>query len=227
MACPLCHSRKPRRRCPALRETICPVCCGTKRLVEIACPRECPYLAGADAHPPAAVRRQRQRDFEFAASLVHRVSDGAYALILRLQDLVARYRPTTIPALTDPDVAEACATLAATLETSVKGIIYEHQAQSLPAQRLAAELRAAVQALSKGQPASAVERDAAQALRRMEAGAKSAAAALGGGPHAYLDFVDRLPRELAASGGEGEGRPGPPAVGPDSGPGARSPLILP
>jgi hypothetical protein len=227
MACPLCRTRKPRRRCPALGETICPVCCGTKRLVEIACPRDCPYLAGAEAHPPAAVRRQRQRDFEFAASLVHQVTDGAYALILSLQDLVARYRPTAIPALTDPDVAEACATLAATLETSAKGIIYEHQARSLPAQRLAAELRGAVEGLSRGQPASAVERDAAQALRRMEAGAKSAAAALGGSPHAYLDFLDRLPRELAATAGEAEGAAPARAAGPDSGPGARSSLILP
>lgn len=206
---------------------ICPVCCGTKRLVEIACPPECPYLAGAQVHPPAAVRRQRHRDFEFAASLVHQVTDGAYRLILLLQDVVARYRPTTIPALTDPDVAEACATLAATLETSAKGIIYEHQAQSLPAQRLAAELRAAVEGLAKGQPGSAVERDAALALRRMETGAKSAAAALGGSPHAYLDFLDRLPRELAAAGREGERSPGSAAPGPASGPGERSALILP
>lgn len=223
MSCPLCRSRKPRRRCPALGQAICPVCCGTKRKVEIACPVDCPYLASADAHPPAAVRKQRQRDFEFAASLVHRLTDGAYALLLTLQDAVARYRPTTIPALQDPDVAEACGALASTLETSAKGIIYEHQAQSLPAQRVVGELRAVVAAAAARRPGG-LERDATEALRRMERGAKTAAAAFGPGATAYLDFLDRLPRELAAA------APADGGGGPEAGAGttpAGSGLILP
>ena len=36
------------------------MCCGTKRLTEIACPSDCVYLAAAREHPPAvAVRRQK------------------------------------------------------------------------------------------------------------------------------------------------------------------------
>jgi hypothetical protein len=222
MACPLCGTRKPRRHCPALGKAICPVCCGTKRRVEVACPGDCPYLAAADAHPPAVVRRQRQRDFEFAATLVHRVPEGAYSLIMALQDVVARYRPSAIPGLRDADVAEACGTLAATLETSAKGIIYEHQAHSLPAQRLAAELRAVVEA-ARG--TLAVERDAAVALRRMETASRTAAAALGGSSTAYLDFIDRLPRELAAASPSGESPATGGAAAPVGGDGPR--LILP
>jgi hypothetical protein len=222
MACPLCSTRKPRRHCPALGTPICPVCCGTKRRVEVACPDGCPYLAAADVHPPAAVRKQRQRDLEFAARLVHRVSDGAYSLVLVLQDVVARYRPLAIPALRDGDVAEACGALAATLETSAKGIIYEHQPQSLPAQRLAGELRAALQAAGG---TSSAERDAAVALRRMEGAARSAAATLAGRDSAYLDFIDRLPRELAAAAPPGETVPPSGAEGSRPGDGPR--LIIP
>ena len=62
MVCPVCGQRKARRECPALRQTICTVCCATKRLVEINCPSECPHLASAREHPAAAVRRRQERD---------------------------------------------------------------------------------------------------------------------------------------------------------------------
>ena len=47
MLCPLCGKRNARRACPALGHLICAVCCGTKRLTEIACPSDCGYLATA------------------------------------------------------------------------------------------------------------------------------------------------------------------------------------
>jgi hypothetical protein len=61
--CPLCGVRRARRGCPALGKQICAVCCGTKRLVEIQCPSDCPWLASAREHPPAVAVRQQQRDF--------------------------------------------------------------------------------------------------------------------------------------------------------------------
>lgn len=42
--CVSCGKRKGKRSCPALAGLICPRCCGTKRIVEIACPPTCPYL---------------------------------------------------------------------------------------------------------------------------------------------------------------------------------------
>ena len=62
--CSLCGRRRGRRACPALGESICAACCGTKRLVEISCPPECSYLRSSQAHPPAAVQRQRERDLQ-------------------------------------------------------------------------------------------------------------------------------------------------------------------
>ena len=44
MKCLLCESRKGKRFCPAKAGQICPVCCGTKREVEIDCPSDCVYL---------------------------------------------------------------------------------------------------------------------------------------------------------------------------------------
>src|SRR5262249_11210358 len=62
VVCPLCGTRKARRGCPAVGQQICPVCCGTKRLVEIACPGDCPWLASAREHPPAVAVRRHQRE---------------------------------------------------------------------------------------------------------------------------------------------------------------------
>ena len=40
MACPLCQKRNEKRPCPGIGRSICSVCCGTKRLVEIANPTQ-------------------------------------------------------------------------------------------------------------------------------------------------------------------------------------------
>ncbi len=44
--CPRCLSRKGKRYCPALRTSICPLCCAEERLKTIACPSDCEHLAG-------------------------------------------------------------------------------------------------------------------------------------------------------------------------------------
>ena len=44
--CPRCLNRKGKRSCPALGVEICPQCCAEGRLHTIACPRDCPHLAG-------------------------------------------------------------------------------------------------------------------------------------------------------------------------------------
>lgn len=42
--CIYCHARKGKRPCPALSGSICSQCCGTHRLVNIACHTDCVYL---------------------------------------------------------------------------------------------------------------------------------------------------------------------------------------
>jgi len=42
--CIYCHARKGKRPCPALSGSICSQCCGTHRVVDIACHTDCVYL---------------------------------------------------------------------------------------------------------------------------------------------------------------------------------------
>jgi hypothetical protein len=203
MSCPTCETRKPRRSCPALGAKICPVCCGTKRVVEIACPADCVYLASSRTHPPAQLARRRERDLRFVAGFVGRLPERALHLLFVLQDGIARHAETTIPSMADGDVAEAAATLAATYETAARGIIFEHQARSVPAQRLARSLHELIEAVKKrAGGTSSVDHDAALALRRIEQAARTAHQALGaasGG--AYLELLQRLPGAMSAEAG--------------------------
>lgn len=155
---------------------MCPVCCATKRLTEIACPPDCGYLSAARAHPAAVVQRQQDRDLAYLLPKIADLSETQYQLFMFLQAIVLQRAAAMMPAPLDADVADAAGTVAATLETANKGIIYEHQAASLPAQRLAAELRRGVADLAEraGSSASRLERDSAAALRRLERAARDA-----------------------------------------------------
>lgn len=195
--CPLCGVRKARRECPALGRMICAVCCGTKRLVEIPCPDSCPYLASAREHPAAVVQRRQERDFRFFLPLVSDLTEPQARLVLVFQAVTLRYAAGAVPALLDQDVADAAEAVAATLETARKGVIYEHQAASIPAQRLSAELRAALASLAPEPSQTArVERDGAVALRRIEQAARTAATALAGDePPIFINLARRLAPE--------------------------------
>jgi hypothetical protein len=50
LSCPVCHTRKEKRYCPALHDRICSQCCGTEREVMLDCPSECLYLRQAREH---------------------------------------------------------------------------------------------------------------------------------------------------------------------------------
>jgi hypothetical protein len=205
--CPACAERKPKRSCPALGQTICTVCCATKRLVEIRCPADCVYLSSARSHPAAVVQRRQERDLGFLLPLVSDLTETQYRLVVLFQSIVVKHADSAIPAIEDADVSEAAAAVASTLETAGKGIIYEHQASSVPAQRLATELRRVVDDLIRQNSSqqSRVERDSAAALRRVERGAHSAAAALGGDEIPV--YVKLLTRVLG-------GAPGPDSQAP-------------
>lgn len=193
--CPVCRERKPKRSCPALGQTICTVCCATKRQVEIACPLDCPYLSSARSHPPAVVQRRQERDLTFMLPLISDLTETQYRLTLLFQSVVVRHAEGAVPALLDVDIAEATAALAATLETAGKGIIYEHHAVSVPAQHLTAALRSTFAELvaQNTTQQGRIERESAVALRRIERGARTAAQALAGDdPPVYLGLLQRM-----------------------------------
>jgi hypothetical protein len=180
MTCPLCGSRKAKRACPALGRSICTVCCGTKRLAEIRCPDDCSYLSSSRTHPAAVVQRRQEKDLRFLLPLIADLAEPQYRLMLFLQSVVLKHSAAAVPSLLDEDVAAAANAVAATLETAGKGIIYQHQATSLPAQHLVTSIEAALRELTAnaGSHAAALERDAAVALRRIGTAAEQAAKAL-------------------------------------------------
>jgi hypothetical protein len=193
--CPLCGTRKSKRFCPALDRHICAVCCGTKRVTEINCPTTCGYLSSSRAHPPAIVQRRQERDLRFLLPLISELSEPQYRLLLFFQGITLEHSASALPSLLDSEVAEAASTVAATLETAGKGIIYQHRATSAPAQRLAGTIEEALRRLTAGAGArqQAIERDAAVALRQLSRAATEAGRALAGDEApVYLKLLGRI-----------------------------------
>jgi hypothetical protein len=157
------------------------------------------------------VQRQRERDVPFLLAVVDGLSRPQIALLSHLNMQVRRYRPTALPALVDADIREAAAAMASTLETTARGILYEHQTQSLPAQRVLAlfkDIQREVESRGSAPPALV-----GKVFRRLELAARDAATQVGGGETAFLDFLDRVAAG-AVQGGDGE--PGaPPANEPE------------
>jgi hypothetical protein len=195
MVCPLCQQRQSRRACPALGREICAVCCGTRRQVEIACPADCGYLAASQAHPPALVRKQQERDVGFLMAVREGLSARESDLFWVILTFLAGMRTDPLVRLADEDLAEAAGALAATYETANRGLIYEHRTQSLASQRLLTELKTFLAALvqeSDAAAARAVERDAAVVLRHVEKGAREVGRIADEGPATALGIIARV-----------------------------------
>ena len=133
-------------------------------------------------------------------------------LFFLLTASIGRYRSEGLQRTLDRDVADASAAQAATYETAHRGVIYEHQPDSLPGQRLQQQMKVWLKELAE-RGGRALERDAAVVLRKIEAGAKAAGSALGGGDTAYLDLLARVVGQAqkgandAAGGSEHKGPP--------------------
>jgi hypothetical protein len=166
------------------------VCCGTKRLTEIQCPDDCVYLTSAREHPAAIVKRQQEHDVALLLPSLHGLTERQHQLFFLFQSLIARHTPEGFSRLLDDDVAEAAAAVAATLETAARGVIYEHTAASLPAQRLAVEMKAMLADMQK-QGVRVYEREAAIVLRAIEKGARETRNAEPGDA-SYLTLMARL-----------------------------------
>lgn len=191
MACPLCQKRPTKRFCPARREEICPVCCATKRLVEISCPEDCRYLDAAQKHPAAVVKRQIDRDLTQLMLSVGRLSEQQLQLFFLLQSMVLSYKPEGVSRLTDTDVAMAADALAASLESSSKGVIFDEALASVPAEALRKTVKPVLEEITKNGGARA-EREVAHVLRAIGRGARHEGGLIPDGETSYLELVGRV-----------------------------------
>jgi hypothetical protein len=174
------------------------VCCGTKRIVELACPATCVYLEHAHRHPAAAVKRQQEADLVVLMSALGRISEAQLQLFFLLQTTILRFKPEGFARITDADVAEAAGALASTLETAERGVLYDHQASSVVAEALRRELKALVDRVGRG-GGSRFEREVAQVLRGIERGARHETLGPGAGGVDYLSVVARVLEERPPS----------------------------
>ena len=193
MTCPLCRVRKAKRSCPGIGAQICTVCCGTKRLVEIACPSSCVYLATAQRHPAAMVKRQQEQDVAVLMGALGPLSEPQLQLFFVIQAFIARFKPDGAR-LTDADVADAAGALAASFETASRGVLYEQTVQSPAAEALRREIKTMLAQLA-GEAGTRFEREIALVLRGIERGARHEASGIGTGPVDYLTLVARIIQE--------------------------------
>jgi len=119
------------------------------------------------------------------------LSEGQQRLMFLSLTLIHRFRGDGLEAARDVDVADAAGSLASTYETESKGLIYEHRAGSLPAQRIAGELRTVFDQLGRERP-SAFVRDAAAVLRRLEQSARDAEKTAPADPFFFLNLAGRV-----------------------------------
>lgn len=117
---------------------------------------------------------------------LRRLTERQYQLFFLFHTLIARHTPEALARLIDSDVAEAAAAVASTLETAARGVIYEHAAPTLPAQRLAQEMTTMLKEM-RDSGARVFDREAAIVLRAIEEGARESTEATG-----YLERMGRL-----------------------------------
>ncbi len=125
--CELCDKRKPKRYCPAKRTSICPVCCGEKRGVEINCPLDCQYYVEGQKQHQQKIMQQRIKK-EGTRSYVRKAELYKHnpELFAQLEKgFVAIFRADKT--LTNKDLVSGLYLAYKTLETEKKGIIYQHQ----------------------------------------------------------------------------------------------------
>ena len=195
--CPLCGVRRARRGCPALDKQICAVCCGTKRLVQIQCPSDCTWLASAREHPPAVAVRRRQHDVGVLVHAMRDFNERQSQIFFLIATFLLRYAPLDLHGLVDDDVVEAATALASTFETAARGVIYEHRPASLPAERLATELKQMLAEAGKQSPSS-FDRDAGAVLRRLAEAVGDLRDAGNADARAFLDLLGRvLPKDAS------------------------------
>ena len=160
--------------------------------MEIRCPTDCVYLTTARTHPPAAVQKQQQYDIQVLAPALSSLTERQTQLFFLIGSALLRHRVAeSLQRTLDDDVAAAGASLAATYETAGRGVIYEHQPDGLPAQRLAQALKAALRELIE-RGGRSIERDLAVVMRRIEKGARETRAATQAGDTAFLDLLSRV-----------------------------------
>ena len=129
---------------------------------------------------------------------IAQLTERQYQLFFLFHTVIAGHTPDGLSRLTDDDVADAAGTFAATIETAARGVLYEHTPESSCARQLGASMKQLLADVEQklGKP---LQRDAVPVLRSIERGAREARQTADGGETAYLQVMQRLLQQSAAS----------------------------
>jgi hypothetical protein len=194
--CPLCRARRGKRLCPAKGEEICAHCCGTRRRVEIRCPDDCVYLAGAHAGGWEGRETERRRDARRLAPFVQDLSEEQAYHLFRVLRAVTDLRQRGV-VTDDRRLDAALSTLHKTFETRAKGVLYEHPAEDLRAQPIIAELGEVLSSGDENGLGAPSDGDQLAIVAALHA-CVVAVIAEGGEPATFLDTAERLAAEMGA-----------------------------
>jgi len=145
------------------------------------------------------VKRQQERDVALLLPSIRHLNERQYQLFFLFHTAIARHVPQGFSRLVDDDIEQAAGAVAATLETAARGVIYEHAAASLPAQRLATELTALLGQIRE-QGGTVSDAEGAIALRAIEQGARDAKKTGDGTDASYAALIARLLQVRRAQG---------------------------
>jgi hypothetical protein len=149
------------------------------------------YLAAAREHPPAIAVRRQKHDVETLVRYMRDFNEPQSQLFFLIATFLLQYQPPELSPLVDEDVAEGMEALAATFETAARGVIYDHRAASLPAERLASGLKPILTEAGRT-GGSAFQRDASVVLRRLATAAREGTPETAGNRRAFLDLIGRM-----------------------------------
>jgi hypothetical protein len=140
MKCAVCDKRKAKRPCPAKNSSICPLCCGEKRVLELDCPETCRYLREGREHESAEFGRRLRSLDPVRQEKSRRVLSENQDVVAHLEYTIAQQRLQSRH-LEDADVSKAVDILLEAYRTEDKGILYERNCDDLRAEPIRMELR--------------------------------------------------------------------------------------
>lgn len=139
VTCAICHIRKPKRECPAVRGEICTICCGREREESVDCPFDCVWLRDAHRHekrPEFDSEKVPNQDIEFTEDFLEQ---NQVLLAFIAVSIFEGYLET--PGATDWDVREALQALISTWRTLQSGIYYESRPDNTFAAAVASHVK--------------------------------------------------------------------------------------
>jgi hypothetical protein len=194
--CPLCGHRKAKRPCPGKDASICSVCCGTKRHVEVACPPDCTYLTGAHAAAWDGREDERRRDLMRLAPHVQALSETQAALFFYLVSGIVRVSAKHRD-VDDAQWHDAILALEKTFATRESGLVYDHRADDWRAPALVRDMQE-VLAPPESEGRAVAEPPLLIAALQAVAAAIAAARAENAGPRAFLETAVRVASRIAS-----------------------------